>query len=136
MMPRPHRNAWLTEYNRLVNDGDFEGMRNATKGTWFGVNDKNREKALGEYNRVLNEVSPVGPQSSADQVPFRVAGREMPPKPESEGSEVPSKTYEKAAPAEPRGRSSPQQQRIYTPKTRPRPETPLEDYEDRPREKG
>jgi hypothetical protein len=45
---------WPTEYGNLINKGDFEGMRQAVKRTWFGVDDRNRKKALREYEADLN----------------------------------------------------------------------------------
>lgn len=45
---------WPQQYNRLVNYGDYEGMRQAAKGTWFGLKDRPSD-ARKEYEKILGE---------------------------------------------------------------------------------
>jgi hypothetical protein len=46
------RLRWPKQFDRLVNQDDFEGMRRATQGTWFGLHN-NPRLALNEYQSTL-----------------------------------------------------------------------------------
>ena len=90
----------------LINSTEELGVQRGQQiegGTPIHPPPEQEERAAGRPQMPLSDPqeAPLKPQSTADQLPFKVAGGELPPRVSKENAYAPGKMYESTAPIDP-----------------------------------